>query len=392
VGRYALQHPDLPNLAATVLVSPVLSVPVTTSNPRNLLILAGDADPANIIATSKQRVAEGCGQPSDSALGYKLSCGDPRQGRGRALLILPGLNHITILTASATHQHILAWLNAGLDAGISPNDVTADQRFLWLLLGMGAAFLALLPTLALASAELRQLPTRRLEPGVGNSVLMALAALGVTVVALGAGMSALHVFVDSPFGFLRQALSPDLATFLFGAGVVALGMALAVPAWRRGADWPRGFAIAAQVLLAVGAFVFLYFTLGALSTFAWANLALTPARLWRALVLALLFVPLFLGGELLLRPLARAKPWLAAGTKLVVALLMTVALFAAIRIDADRLSFLLFLLPIMAIELLFFVALEAWARREVGRPLIFIALSEALILGGAVAATFPLLG
>ena len=167
-------------------------------------------------------------------------------------------------------------------------------------------------------------------------------------------------------------------------------MALAVPAYRRAADWPRGLAIAAQILLAVGALVFLYFTLGALSTFAWANLALTPARLWRALALALLFIPLFLGSELLLRPVARAKLWLAAGTKLVVALLTTIALFAAILIDADRLSFLLFLLPIMAIFLLLFVALEAWARREMERPIVFIALSEALILGWAVAATFPL--
>src|SRR5262249_45404926 len=156
---------------------------------------------------------------------------------------------------------------------------------------------------------------------------------------------------------------------------------LAIRTWRRGADWPRGFAIAAQVLLAIAAFVFLYFTLGALSTFAWTNLALTAARLWRALVLALLFVPLFLGGELLLRPLARSRPWVAALTKLLIAALTTVALFVAIRIDADRLSFLLFLLPIMAIFLLLFVALEAWARREMERPIIFIALAEALILG-----------
>jgi dienelactone hydrolase len=392
VGLYALQHPDLPNLAATVLVSPVLSASVTATSPRNLLVLAGDADPANIILIAKTRIAEGCGQPSGAALGYKLSCGDPKQGTGRALLILPGLNHITILTASSTHKQILAWMSAGLDTGVSPNDVTADERFYWLLLGLGAAFLALLPALALASAGLRQLPVRRTEPAEGTIYLRALAILAVTVVALIIGMGALHLFVDSPFSFLGQALSPDLATFLFGAGIVALGVALGVPAYRSVTDWPRGVAIVAQALLAVGAFVFLYFTLGALSTFAWANLALTPARLWRALILVLLCIPLFLGGELLVRPLARAKPWLAAGVKLVVALLITGALYAAIRLDADRLAFLLFLLPILAIELLFFVALEAWARRAVDRPLIFIALSEALILGWAVAATFPLLG
>jgi pimeloyl-ACP methyl ester carboxylesterase len=392
VGLYALRHPELTNLAATVLVSPVLDEAPTVAAPRNLLILAGDGDPTNIIQIAKMRVAEGCGQPSGGALSADLTCGDSRQGTGRKLVILPGLNHITILTASATHQQILSWLHDGLDTGVTTDTVTADQRFLWLLVGLGAAFLALLPAVALASAGLRQLPKRRLGPASGDTFLTALAALGVMTLALGVGMSALHVYVDSPFGFLRQALSPDLATFLFGAGVVALGVALAIPTWRRGADWPRGFAIAAQALLAVGAFVFLYFTLGTLSTFAWANLALTTARLWRALVLALLFVPVFLGGELLLRPLARSRPWFAALTKLLVALLTTAALYAAIRIDADRLSFLLFLLPIMAIFLLLFVALEAWARREMERPIVFIALAEALILGWAVATTFPLLG
>jgi pimeloyl-ACP methyl ester carboxylesterase len=392
VGLYALRHPELTNLAATILVSPVLDEAPTVANPRNLLVLAGDGDPAGIVKIAKMRVAEGCGQTSDGALSADLTCGDPRQGTGRKLVILPGLNHITILTASATHRQILDWLHDGLDAGITTDTITADERFLWLLLGLGAAFLALLPALALASAGLRQLPARRAESASGAVYLRALTALGVIVAALGIGMVALHFFVSSPFSFLLQALSPDLATFLFGAGIIALGVALAVPLYRREADWPRRLAIAAQALLAVGALVFLYFTLGALSTFAWASLALTPARLWRALVLALLFIPLFLGSELLLRPVARAKPWLVAGTKLVVALLTTIALFAAIQIDAARLSFLLFLLPIMAIFLLLFVGLEAWMRREVERPLVFIALAEALILGWAVAATFPLLG
>jgi dienelactone hydrolase len=392
VGLYALHHSELANIAATVLVSPVLDEAPTVSNPRNLLVLAGDGDPAGIVKIGKMRVAEGCGQPSESASGYKVSCGDPRQGTGRRLLIIPGVNHITILTASITHQQILDWLYAGVDTGVSATDVTADERFRWLLLGLGAAFLALLPALALASAGLRQLSARRVEPATSAVYLRALAVLGVMAAALVVGMLALHLFVDSPFGFLRQALSPDLATFLFGAGIVTLGVALGVPAWRRAADWPRGFAIAGQALLAVCALIFLYFTFGALSTFGWASLALTPPRLWRALVLALLFIPLFLGSELLLRPLARAKPWLAAGTKLVVALLTTIALFAAILIDASRLSFLLFLLPILAIFLLLFVGLEAWGRREVERPLVFLALAEALILGWVVAATFPLIG
>jgi pimeloyl-ACP methyl ester carboxylesterase len=392
VGVYALHHPDLANLAATVLVSPVLSASVTATNPRNLLVLAGDADPASIIQTAKMRVAEGCGKPTDGALSADLTCGDPARGTGRKLTILPGLTHITILTASSTHQQILDWLHAGIDPRITAERVNADWRMTWLLIGLAAAFLALLPALALASAGLRQLPTTETATARGHVYRAVLVTLGVMVGALGVGMLALHALVDSPLGFLRQLLSPDLATFLLGAGLVTLGAAFGIPWLRRGADWPRGMSIAAQALLAVGALIFLYATFGALSTYAWASWALTPARLWRALAQALLFLPLFLGSELLLRPVARAKPWLAALTNLVVALLTTAALFAAIRLDASRLSFLLFLLPIMAILLLAFVGIGAWARREVERPLLFIALSEALILGWAVAATFPLVG
>jgi hypothetical protein len=51
-------------------------------------------------------------------LSADLTCGDPSLGTGRKLVILPGLNHITILTASATHRQILDWLHDGLDAGI----------------------------------------------------------------------------------------------------------------------------------------------------------------------------------------------------------------------------------------------------------------------------------
>src|SRR5262249_50528742 len=85
VGLYALQHPDLSNLAATVLVSPALDAAPTATNPRNLLVLAGDGDPAGIVKIAKMRVAEGCGQPSDGALSADLTCGDPGQGTGRQL-------------------------------------------------------------------------------------------------------------------------------------------------------------------------------------------------------------------------------------------------------------------------------------------------------------------
>ena len=173
VGLYALRHPDLANLAATVLVSPVLDEAPTVANPRNLLVLAGDGDPAGIVKIAKMRVAEGCGQPSNGALSADLTCGDPSLGTGRKLVILPGLNHITILTASATHRQILDWLHDGLDAGITTDTISADQRFLWLLLGLGAAFLALLPALALASAGLRQLPARRAESASGIVYLRA---------------------------------------------------------------------------------------------------------------------------------------------------------------------------------------------------------------------------
>jgi pimeloyl-ACP methyl ester carboxylesterase len=405
VGEFALRHADLPALAATILVSPVLADSLTTANPRNLLLLAEQHDTVRIVPNAKRLFTAACGLPSGSAVADDATCGDPASGTGRRLRVLSGLDHISILTSNATFAAVMTWLGASVDARISPATLSADNRIRWTLLSFVTADLAALGLLTVAAWVLG------IAPAAGNATapaatargaprFAALRQLGLIAVALAAGVVALHFWVPSPLAFVRQVLAVDFATYLLVAGLVLLGLTLVVMTRRGGIAWPSGREMGnlmgIQVGLALLFAVFLYVTLGALSTYAWASLALPPARLWRAGVLGALVLPFFLAVEVGVATYAGRSPgrarWLAAALKLASALLVTVALFAAIRLDPGRLSFLLFLLPILFILLLAFVGLELWVRRVVDRPLLLLAVAQALVLGWTLAATFPLLG
>lgn len=397
VGGYALAHAGDPRLLATVLVSPVFSGTPTTDAPSNLLTIAGANDIPVAIADAQRLVAAGCGLDTNKPLPSGYRCDGSSAGGGREVVLLPALNHISILTASTAVAATLDWLRARLGRGIATTPVGADDRLHWFLLGLLAASLALLPLLALGSAVLRLTPAgTEAAAGAGASPASlhlgrrALIELGVFVGATGAALLVLHAWAPTPLGFVRQLIGPDVATFFFVAGVVEIAVHLAVPALRPAFVWPAGARIAGQLLLALLAALFLYLTLGTLSTFAWASLALPPQRLWRAAVLALFVFPFLLGAETAAGSLAR-RPWLAALARLVMAVLVTVALVVAIAWDPDRLGFLGILLPLLVVLLLGFVGLEAWVRRVVATPTLTIALAEALLLGWALAATFPLL-
>jgi hypothetical protein len=73
-------------------------------------------------------------------------------------------------------------------------------------------------------------------------------------------------------------------------------------------------------------------------------------------------------------------------------MLVLAALYATIQLDPDRLGLLAIVLPLLAVLLLGGVAFAACARRTISRPIVPIALMEALLLGWALAAAFPVSG
>ncbi|HEX9069317.1 MAG TPA: alpha/beta fold hydrolase, partial [Ktedonobacterales bacterium] len=174
VGGYALGDLVSPRLAATVLVSPVLSPEhVTAASLANALIVVGERDPENIIAGGHALLSAACHTASVPGAACVTSAG------ARRLVTIAGVDHITILTASATHRAVLAWLGATVDTRIASGGVLADQRMGWLLLGMGAALVSLYPALALASLGLGMRPGARRRRPLRADMMAAMLAMGL---------------------------------------------------------------------------------------------------------------------------------------------------------------------------------------------------------------------
>jgi dienelactone hydrolase len=407
VGEYALQHPTLPNLAAVVLVSGIVQDRPTLANPPNLLILSGQLDLPGINDIARNLIAEACGV-APAAITSTYQCVGSGAQDYRERTVLPGLDHISIVTAASTHARTIAWLHDHVDARIGAVPVDADVRLHWMLLGFLAAILATLPILALGSAALRlapagsgRLPGARAESSdapprsTGVPIWRALALLAA---ALAAALLTLHVVLPAsfwdppPIAFLAQQVSGDVATFLLVAGLLLIPALWSWRAWRPQLVRAMRSVKPAPLLVAALGVAFLYFTLGSLSSVAWEGLTLYPPRLWRAAVYALLIWPYFLGVQVLLGSLVHRRGWRAALADLASTLLLLAALMVAIATNFARLSYLGILLPVFAIVLLLFVGFNAWTRREVQDPAVLLATAEALVLAWALAATLPLIG
>lgn len=402
-GDYALEHPTLSSLQATVLVAGILQDQPTTSTPRNLLVLSGQFDLPGINDISRRLVASGCGVPVASvASTFQCSVSTPPVRSMRERVVLNGLDHISIITAGSTHAAILRWLGATVDPAISANGVIADARIHWMLLGFLAAALGALALLGAASAVLG------LSPDNGRHVTVENAAhpegawptwkrLALVGGALAAALLVIRLWLPSdfwapepaPFGFLRQQVSADVALFLLVAGAILLAMLRLIPALRARVRRPSLSSAAVQIPLALAVVAFLYFTLGTLSSLGWESLALAPARLWRAAIYAAMVAPFFLsvrsviagGGHPVRHPVL---------ADLAVTLLLLASFGGAIAMNFGRLSYLGILLPVIALFLLAFVGFAAWARRVMAQPALLIAAMQALLLGWLLAATLPL--
>ena len=401
VGEYALNQPTNA-IAATILVSPILPDRPTPTHPANLLVLVGAHDIPSIITGSPQIIGAGCGV----ALGVdtqRYDCGAVRQGTARRLVVIPGVNHIMILTDAATFRAMDAWVGA-TDA-IPTVPVDSDVRLHWTVLGIACAFLALFPLISLLS----RLLTWRGEPALqtiapvtpdGRAVparpplwaSLGIFALGVVLTVLllrgwAAAADALQLPVlRTPLVWVGVALADYSASFslvlalIVGGLIAALRRRLPLPAFA--APWRR---------LALGAIVFLalYATVGTLATYAWERFLLDVPRLVRGIPLTLAGAPLFLLIEGLFAADRQGPLWRSALARLGAYLLICAGIIGAISLD-PALGFLSLLVPI---QVLLFIAVAALAW-QIDRQRRQLSLSSAvlatLIVGWAIAAVFPI--
>ena len=339
-----------PGTAATIAVSPV-GVSVTPDLPRNLLLMAGALE-SRFVNNAEERLAE-AGGPGGSA----------QAGTARQLLVVPGVEHVSILFSPVAHAAARAWLDATFGPQPGAVDYT-DRRLLWYGLGVVGALLlgAGLAPLA-ATSTTRAAPSR---PVWWRLAALAGGALGATLVLWLLGLTGLN---------LRSLLGINVGGYLliwFGLA----GLLAQVILWRR----PR-VPSRQDLLGGLLAFAVLWLGVGLLAQWVWLPWLLIPGRLVLWPLGALLLLPWFLAAGETLRDArlgGRVGWWLAHSLVLLGTLYLALVL-------TPELGFLVLLLPLFPAVLGLHVL--AAAPHRGAWP---FALSGALFTSWLLLAVFPL--
>ncbi|WP_299414963.1 alpha/beta fold hydrolase [Acaryochloris sp. IP29b_bin.148] len=341
--------------AATIAVSPTRAE-VTADKPANLLLQAGSGE----------------GQFVDSARKLLQTAGGENQnlaeGKGRSLIVVPKVEHITILFSDISHQSALKWINKTFNQ-FNPSSYV-DRRMGWYglhLIGGLMAIAAIVPTFAPPAARTSRTPWRRWG---GLLAAPFAATAGVNLISPGVALENL--------GGLKVGGALGI-WFLFG-GLVWLGVQNQWPLNIRQKDQlPSPQALSIGILV----FILLWLAFGAMAQVVWLQWWLIPARLKLWPILSLACLPWFLASGLAQQGVSTGKRilwWLGQNIVLIGGLILTISLL-------PQLGFIFLLLPIFPIifGILSFVAAQVKDVWSYG-------VGGALFFGWTLVAAFPMVG
>lgn len=367
--RYALAHPQV---AALVAVSPFLAETPDASGPANLLLIYGGLEPALLIDQGRAAVAVVSADLTAEQVEPGVTHGAFTDGSARRLVVVPGVEHISVLYSRASLAAARAWLDDLFDRpGVGAGERHAP--------GIGLAFgLYLLGVGLLAWPLSRLLPVAVWPPlgggdgrlGWGRFALLALLPALLTPLLLW----------PLPTDFLAIIIGDYLALHfaLYGAltwaGLWLLG-------WRPRLTGTRWGALVLGILL-VGSYTTLAL-LVPVDRFV-ASFLPGPQRLATVLVLFAGILLWTSADEWLTRgphPLRLAYPL----TKL----LFLVSLLLAVVLDLEQLFFLVIIIPAILLLFLLFGLFSRWLYRRSGHPAL-AAITNAYAFAVAVAVSFPL--
>lgn len=339
-----------PRTAATIAISPV-GTPVMPELPRNLLLLAGALE-APFLRNAEQRLAEAGG-----------AGGDPAAGTGRRLVVIPGVEHLSILFSPMAHAAARDWLDATFGPQSAAEDYT-DRRVLWYGLGLMGSLLLGVALAPLVAEPVPTIAPRR--PVWWRLAALVGGALGATLLLWLVGRAGLGLR-----DLLGLQVGGYLLTWFALAGVLSLVLLWVPP------TPPRGRAVRAGLL----AFAVLWLGVGLLGQAVWLSWLLIPRRLLLWPAGTLLLLPWFLAaGETVqgVRPVGRVGWWFAHSAVLLA------AQFLALRLSAELgfLLLVLFLFPVI-------LGLHALAAAPHRGSWPF-AISGALFVSWLLLAVFPL--
>ena len=351
-----------PNLyRATVAVSPI-EAPVTPRVPFNLQLQIGSWE--GRLMANAQRLLQAAGGANDNLA----------TGKGRSLVIVPHVEHITILFSPVSHQAALQWLNATFNLPLKSDYVDevrgspvvsrrglSDRRLFW----YGLHLIGWLLVLSVFS-PVEHYSTHSHQPVRSWLGLLAapLAATGVLMLLSRSGVP-----IESFGGLL---VGGSLGIWFLVAGVVWLGIQGQIP------QIPRPAFKAIRLGLAL--FGLLWVAFGAMAQVTWLQWWLIPARLPLWLVLAGASFPWFLASGIAQKDGfgSRVVWWLGQSAVLIGGLFLSILVL-------PQLGFIFLLLPLFPLVWAIFSLAAAQIKNAWS-----YALGSSLFFGWLLAAAFPL--
>ena len=349
----AIRDPE--RYSAVVAVSPT-DAPVTSSEPRNLLLMAG---------TWEDRFLQNARSLLERAGGATTRGAAFAAGTARALVAVENVEHITILFSHQSHDAALRWMDAAFGRQSGP--AYRDRRVLWL--GMQfAAWMALVAGLAPLLRRLALRADASVSVPSGRPVLWWLT--GVIAPFAATGMTVLISRFAPLAEFGGVLVGGTLALWFLVAGLLWL-----LPGFRPEPPSLRGVAVG------IGVFAVLFAAVGLGAHQVIMNWFMTPGRLLRWPVAALAVLPWTLAAGY-----AQAgRPAWQRGLVFLAETVVVVAALAMSGLTVPGLYFVVLLLPALPVAL----GAGAIVGGAVDQAWGF-AVGNALFLGWMLMAVFPM--
>ncbi len=310
---YGIAYPET---SATIAISPV-SQSVSPTLPHNLLLMAGSFE-SQFMANAEQLLVKAGGQS-----------GDLSAGTGRKLVIVPNVEHISILFSATAHSSARAWLDGTFGPQPGATNYT-DRRILWFGLGI-------LGFIFLSKAAINSIPvTFRGSAPVAPSGfrLVAMVAGGIAATFILWLVSLFGVTISQLLGLL---VGGYILIWYGVAGVISLLIL------RPHISMPTNM----ELIKGLVAFVALWLGVGLLGNFVWLPWLLIPSRFWLWIPGSIILFPWFFAiGE----ATQNAKTGGQIGWYFAQVIVVIGSLYLALTINPE-LGFIFIILPLVPIML-----------------------------------------
>jgi len=344
---YGINHP---NTSATIAISPT-GQPVTPSLPHNLLLMAGSLEPQFV--SNAEKLFSLAGGRND----------DFTSGSARQLVIVPNVEHISILFSPTAHAATRTWLDETFGPQLGATAYT-DRRFLWFCLGIiGFVFLINAGLQLISGSSQSALTDKPLWLR-----LIALLASGIVATLLLWLLGLLGVNLTQILGLL---VGGYLLTWFGIAGVVSLVILrphLSRPTLN-------------QLVKTLLAFAGLWLGVGFLGNFVWLPWLLIPSRLFLWVPGSVIILPWFFVVGEVTKGAAFSRQigwWIFQSAAIILSLVLAIML-------TPGLGFIMIILPVVPVMIGIHMLVissrhGSWA----------YALSGAMFIAWLLLAVFPL--